>query len=64
MIARLRELANREGKVSNDFALRLRQAQQPIFMRLVDEIDCLIGVPAAAVSRTRSLACLPAVECV
>jgi heterodisulfide reductase subunit C len=64
MIARLRELAAREGKVSDDFALRLRQAQQPIFMRLVDEIDCLIGVPAAGGSRTRSLACLPAVECV
>jgi heterodisulfide reductase subunit C len=64
MIARLRELAIREGKVSNDFALCLRQAQQPIFMRLVDEIDCLLGVPAAAGSRTRSPACLPAVECV
>jgi heterodisulfide reductase subunit C len=64
MIARLRELAIREGKVSGDFALRLRQAQQPIFMRLVDEIDCLIGVPAGAEFRTRSQACLPAVECV
>jgi heterodisulfide reductase subunit C len=64
MIARLRELAAREGRVSEDFALRLRQAQQPIFMRLADEIDGLIGVPAAAGSRTRSPACLPAVECV
>jgi heterodisulfide reductase subunit C len=64
MIARLRELAAREGKASEDFALRLRQAQQPIFMRLVDEIDCLLGVQAAAGSRTRSPACLPAVECV
>jgi heterodisulfide reductase subunit C len=64
MIARLREIAIREGKVSGDFALRLRQAQQPIFMRLVDEIDCLLCVPAAAESRTRSPACLPAVECV
>jgi hypothetical protein len=64
MIARLRELAAREGWVSDDFALRLRQAQQPIFMRLADEIDCLIGVPAATGSRTRSPACRPAVECV
>ena len=64
MIARLRELAARESKVSDDFALRLRQAQQPIFMRLVDEIDCLLGVPAAVGSRTRSPACPPAVECV
>jgi heterodisulfide reductase subunit C len=64
MIARLRELAIREGRVRGDFALRLRQAQQPILMRLVDEIDCLLGVPAAAGSRTRSPACLPAVECV
>jgi heterodisulfide reductase subunit C len=64
MIARLRELAIREGKVSDDFALRLRQAQQPIFMRLVDEIDCVLGVPAAAGSRTRSPAGLPAFECV
>jgi heterodisulfide reductase subunit C len=64
MIARLRELAIREGKVSGDFALRLRQAQQPIFMRLVDEIDCLLCVPAVAESRTCSPACLPAVECV
>jgi heterodisulfide reductase subunit C len=64
MIARLRELANREGKVSDDFALRMRQAQQPIFMQLVDEIDCLMGVQATAGSRTRSPAGLPAVECV
>lgn len=63
MIARLRELAAREGKVSEDFALRLRQAQQPIFMRLVDEIDCLLGMPAAPGSRTCSPACRPAVEC-
>jgi len=62
MIARLRELAIRDGKVSVDFALRLRQAQQPIFMRLVDEIDCLLGVQAAAGSRTREPACPPAVE--
>jgi len=27
-------------------------------------IDCLIGVPAAGGSRTRSPACLPAAECV
>ena len=64
MIARLRELAAREGKVSYDFALRLRQAQQPIFMWLVNEIDCLLGVQATAGSRTRSPACLPAAECV
>ena len=64
MIARLREIAVREGKVRDEFALRLRQAQQSIYMRLVDEIDCLLGVQAAAGSRTRSPECLPAVECV
>ena len=64
MIARLRELAIREGKVSDDFVLRLRQAQQPVFMRLVDEIDCLLCVQAAVESRTRAPAGLPAVECV
>jgi heterodisulfide reductase subunit C len=44
MIARLRELAVQEGKVDADFPLQVRQAQKQIYVRLLDEIDDLLGL--------------------
>jgi heterodisulfide reductase subunit C len=44
MIASLRELAVREGKVDADFPLRVRDAQKQIHVRLLDEIDDLLGL--------------------
>jgi hypothetical protein len=43
MIANLRELAVQEGKVDAGFPLRVREAQKQIYLRLVDEIDKLLG---------------------
>jgi hypothetical protein len=43
MIASLRELAVHEGKVDEGFPLRVRDAQKQIYLRLVDEIDKLLG---------------------
>jgi heterodisulfide reductase subunit C len=39
MIASLRELAVREGRLDQEFALRVRDAQKQVYMRLLDEID-------------------------
>jgi heterodisulfide reductase subunit C len=44
MIASLRELAVREGKVEEGFVRRVRDAQKQIFARLLDEIDELLGL--------------------
>jgi ferredoxin len=44
MIAGLRELAVQEGKVDEGFPLRVRDAQKQIYMRLIDEIDKLLGM--------------------
>jgi heterodisulfide reductase subunit C len=46
MIASLRELAVQEGKVDAGFPLRVRDAQKPIYVRLIDEIDILMGFKA------------------
>ena len=43
MIASLRELAVLEGKVDAGFPLRVRDAQKQIYVRLIDEIDKLLG---------------------
>jgi ferredoxin len=46
MIASLRELAVREGKVEEGFVRRVRDAQKQIYMRLLNEIDELLGLNA------------------
>jgi heterodisulfide reductase subunit C len=62
MIANLRELAVREGKVDEDFALRLRDAQKQVYMRLMDEIDRLFGWQGG---RGSFFSCrVPVAECV
>lgn len=45
MIASLRELAVQKGEADADFCLRVRQAQKLIYMRVLDEIDDLLGLP-------------------
>jgi hypothetical protein len=35
-----------EGKVDAGFPLRVRDAQKPIYVRLIDEIDILMGFKA------------------
>lgn len=44
MIASLRELAVCEGKVAEEFARRVRDAQKQIYTRLLDEIDELLDL--------------------
>jgi heterodisulfide reductase subunit C len=44
MIAKLREFAINEGKVDADFPLRVRDTQKHIYVRLLDEIDKLLGL--------------------
>jgi heterodisulfide reductase subunit C len=61
MIANLRALAVREGKVEVDFAQQVRDAQKQIYLRLVDEIDKLLGWQ---LGRRNLLACTaPVAEC-
>jgi heterodisulfide reductase subunit C len=62
MIASLRELAVHEGRVGEDFALRVRDAQKQSYVRWVDAVERLLGRPAA---REGLAACrLPVAECV
>jgi heterodisulfide reductase subunit C len=46
MMASLRELAVHEGVVNADFALLVRDAQKQIYVRWIDAIDTLLGLPA------------------
>jgi heterodisulfide reductase subunit C len=62
MIAGLRELAVHEGKVDEGFPLRVRDAQTQIYLRLVDEIDRILGLRPG---RENLHACpIPLAECV
>jgi heterodisulfide reductase subunit C len=47
MIASLRELAVRDGRLDEDFALRVQNAQKQVYMRLLDEIDELFELKAS-----------------
>jgi len=61
MIAGLRELAVQEGKVDEGFPLRVRDAQKQIYMRLIDEIDKLLGMQ---LGRKNPPTCpIPVAEC-
>jgi heterodisulfide reductase subunit C len=44
MIARLREIAVHDGIVDPYFPLRVREAQKQIYVRLIDDIDELLGL--------------------
>jgi heterodisulfide reductase subunit C len=46
MIASLREFAVREGMVEEGFMRRVQDAQKQIYIRLVNEIDELLGLNA------------------
>jgi len=62
MMASLRELAVREGKVDEGFPLRVRDAQKQIYLRLIDEIDKLLGMQ---LGRKNPPTCpIPVAECV
>jgi heterodisulfide reductase subunit C len=62
MIASLRKLAVFEGGVDADFPLRVQDAQKQIYIRLVDEIDKLLGLPGSR--RALSVCPIPIAECV
>lgn len=52
MIASLRELAVREGKVQEGFVRRVRDAQRQIYVRLLNEIDELLDLKAGFGNQT------------
>jgi heterodisulfide reductase subunit C len=59
MIASLRELAIREAASGEDFPLRIREAQKPVYNRFVDAVDALLDFKGAA-RQTEIIGCLPA----
>jgi heterodisulfide reductase subunit C len=61
MIASLRELAVQEGKVDEGFPLRVRDAQKQIYVRLIDEIDKVLGLQPGC--RNLPTCPVPVAEC-